>query len=144
MGTGRHWIVSAITTILGCFLFLIFDLSQPTVYSNPGAAVYTPPAGTRLLPLPRTSDAPELADLLNEPPSPLTALARALDQKEAVPEPPARKRPSVAVDENQQRTSDHRQQWNSGYGERNGNRAGSGARKMNGGPNRHSSKKSSL
>jgi hypothetical protein len=57
------WIVSAITAVVGCFWFLIFDLSQPTVYSNPCVAAYMPPPGTRLLPLPRTSDAPELADL---------------------------------------------------------------------------------
>jgi len=128
LGPAVIWIVSAITAVVGCFWFLIFDLSQPTVYSNPGVPAYTPPAGTRLIPLPRTSDAPELADVPNEPPSPLTALARALDQKETVPEPPARKRPSV------ERTSDYRQQWNSGYSERNSNRAGSGPRKMSGGP----------
>jgi len=134
LGPAVIWIVSAITAVVGCFWLLIFDLSRPTVYANPGVPAYTPPPGTRLLPLPRTSDAPELADLPNEPPSPLTAMARAIDQKEAVPELPARKRPSVAVDENEQRTSDYRQQWNSGYGDRNSNRAGSGPRKMSGGP----------
>jgi hypothetical protein len=128
------WIVSAITAVVGCFWFLIFDLSQPTVYPNPGMAAYTPPPGTRLLPLPRTSDAPELADLPNEPPSPLTAMARALDQKEAVPEPSPHKRPRVAAGENEQRTSDYGQPWNYGYGDRNSNRAASGPHKMSGGP----------
>jgi hypothetical protein len=128
------WIVSAIIAIIGCFWFLIFDLSQPIIYSNPGLAAYTPPPGTRLLPLPRRSDAPELADLANEPPSPLTALARALDQKEVMSEPPARKRPRVTAGENEQRTSDYGQQWNYGYGDRNSNRASSGPHKMSGGP----------
>jgi hypothetical protein len=128
------WIVSAITATVGCFWFLIFDLSQPTMYPNPGLAAYTPPPGTRLLPLPRRSEAPELADLPNEPPSPLTALARVLDQHEMMSEPPARKRPRVAAGENERRTSDYGQQWNYGYGDGNSNRASSSPRKMSGGP----------
>jgi hypothetical protein len=127
-------IVGVIAAIVACFWLLIFDLSQPTVYPNPGVTGYAPPPGTRLLPLPRTSDAPELADLPNELPSPLTAMARALDQKEAAPESPAHKRPRVVAGENEQRTSDSGQPWNYGNGAGNSNRAWSGPRKMSGGP----------
>jgi len=133
------WIVSAITAIVGCFCFLIFDVSQPTNYPNPGLAANTPPPGTRLLSFSRTSDAPELADLPKGPPSPLTALARAPDQKEVMSEspagePPARKRPRGAAGENERRTSNYGQQWHYGYGDRNSNRTWSGPRKMSGGP----------
>jgi hypothetical protein len=127
------WIISAIVAVVGCFWFLVFDLSQPTIYPNPGLAAYTPPAGTRLLPLWRRSDAPELATLSSEPPSPLTALARTVDHKE-VSELPARNRPRVAIRANEQRTSAYGQQWDYGYGDRNSNRVWSDPHKMSGGP----------
>jgi hypothetical protein len=56
---------------------MLFVLSQPTVYPNPGLAMAAPAAGIRLLPVPRQSDAPELAGLSVEPASALTALALA-------------------------------------------------------------------
>ena len=108
------WIVSAITAILGCFWFLIFDLSQPTIYPNPDLAASRPRPLPRLLPLPRMSDAPQLADLPNEPPSPLTAFARTPDQREVMSESPARKRHRVTAGENEQRTSDYGQRWDYG------------------------------
>jgi hypothetical protein len=128
------WIVSAITAILACFWFLIFDLSQPTIYPNPSFAAPRPPPRTGLVPLPRMSDAPQLADLPNEPPSPSTAFARAPAQREVMSESPARKRHRVTAGENEQRTSDYGQRWDYGYGDRNSNRAWSGAHKMSGGP----------
>jgi hypothetical protein len=79
-------------------------------------------------------DATENADLPNELPSPLTAMARALDQKEVAAESPAHKRPRVAAGENEQRTSDSGQPWNYGNGAGNSNRAWSGPRKISGGP----------
>jgi cell wall-associated NlpC family hydrolase len=45
-------------------LFLmLYWLMQPKVLGNPGLAAYHPPPGTRLVPIPRKSDAPELASL---------------------------------------------------------------------------------
>jgi len=100
------------------FFFLLYVLLKPTVHTNPGLAAYEPPPQTRLLPLPRKSDAPELAELppVPEPPSPLTAYAQApaTEQKEAKREearPPVRKRPR----EYDQRMFGYSQQWNDGY-----------------------------
>jgi hypothetical protein len=64
-------ILSAILTVVGSLWLLLFYFSQPTIYPNPGLAAYVPPPGTRLLPLLRKSDAPELANLQDEPPSPM-------------------------------------------------------------------------
>ncbi len=124
-------ILSAILAVVGSFWLLLFHFSQPAIYPNPGLAAYVPPPGTRLLPLLRKSDAPELANLPDEPP-PLAALAQAQDQK--MFESPARRRPRVAIHENNHWTSDYRQQWNSGQGDWSGNRAWSSPRKMSGGP----------
>jgi hypothetical protein len=95
------WIVGAITTV-GCLFLMLLILAQPTVYPNPGLASSTPPPGTRLIPLPRKSDAPELVDLPLEPASPLTALALAQPvETQAKPDarPPARKRARAALPE---------------------------------------------
>ena len=78
-------------------LFLVlFWLMQPKVLENPGMAAYHPPPGTRLVPVPRTSDAPELASL---PEGSGTSFAEA----PVAPEPPkpakpqARERPKKVV-----------------------------------------------
>jgi hypothetical protein len=42
---------------------LLYWVMQPRALENPGMAAYHPPAGTRLEPLPRKFDAPELAEL---------------------------------------------------------------------------------
>ena len=47
-----------------------YRLMQPRVIPNLGLAAYQPPPATRLIPLPRKMDAPELADL---PPTPVAA-----------------------------------------------------------------------
>jgi hypothetical protein len=122
-------ILSAILAEVGCFWLLLFCFSQPTIYPNLGLAAYVPPPATQLVPILRKSDAPEVANLPDEPPSPLAALAQAQDQK--MFESPARTRPRVANDHS---TSDYGQQWNSGHGDWSGNRAGSSPRKMSGGP----------
>jgi len=127
------WLVGVITGVVGCFWFMLFHLSQPAIYANPGVAAYTPPPATRLIPLPRKSDAPELAYSPDAPASPLTAFAQA-DQRGAMSEPTARKRTRAITPENDQRTSDYGQQWNYGYGAANSNRAWNGPRKMSGGP----------
>jgi hypothetical protein len=104
----------------GLFL-LIYFLCQPTVSANPGVAAYAPPPATRLVPLPRISDAPELAELSVDspsPPSPLSALAqaRAGDQPaKPPPRPVARKRPRVEPIEREQRNVGFAQPWNFGY-----------------------------
>src|SRR5262245_18783697 len=43
------------------FAFLIW-LYRPIVLENPGVAAYQPPPATRLVPLPRKMDAPELVE----------------------------------------------------------------------------------
>lgn len=94
------FIVGAISTVGGCFYLMLFVLSQPTIYPNPGLAMAAPAAGTRLLPVPRQSDAPELAGLSVEPASALAALALApATEKQITPDvrPPAQKRAHVAL-----------------------------------------------
>jgi hypothetical protein len=54
----------AVTLGLMAALFvLLYWLMQPKVFENPGMLAYRAPAGTRLEPLPRVSDAPRLAEL---------------------------------------------------------------------------------
>ena len=130
-------IIGAITAIVGCFWLLLFDLSRPTIYPNLGLAAYTPPPGTRLLPLPRKSGAQELADLPDEPPSPLTALAQAkANEKPVKVDSPtaARKHVRAAPREYDQRTLGYAQEWNYGQSDWNSNRAWSGRRNLTGGP----------
>jgi hypothetical protein len=115
-----------------CVFLLLYDLSRPTISPNPGVAAYTPPPATRLVPLPRRSDAPALADLPGDPESPLTALAQApaSDQpvKRHIP-PPVRKRPRGDPRDDAQRKSGFVQQWDYGYRGWNNNRAFSGGPK---------------
>jgi hypothetical protein len=128
------WTVLAITGVVACFWFSLFYLSRPTSFPNPGLAAYTPPPGTRLLPLPRVSDAPELADVPIEPTSPLTAMAQAqTSQKQAKDPPSAHKRPRTVPRETEQRTLGYAPQWN-GYGSWEGNRSPSGGPRLSGGP----------
>jgi hypothetical protein len=128
------WTVTAITAIVGCFWFFLFYLSQPTIYPNPGLAAYMPPPGTRVLPLPRESDAPVLADLPTEPPSPLAAMAQAqVSQKQMKDAPPARKHPRTVPRENEQRITGYAEQWY-GYGNWESNRAPSSGPRVTGGP----------
>lgn len=99
----------------GLFL-LLHSLCQPTVHPNPGVAAYVAPPGTRLVPLPRDSTAPELADLpVVDPPSPLTAFAKAqASDQPSETRPPARKRPRADPNEHGQRGFGFVQQWDSG------------------------------
>src|SRR5215813_12033090 len=61
----------------GIFFFLYWQL-QPATIANAGQSAYVPPPQTRLVPLARKMDAPELAEItpLN---SPLEALAKVDD-----------------------------------------------------------------
>jgi hypothetical protein len=126
------WLLSAILAA-GAGLFLLLHwLCQPTLNPNPGLAAYVAPVGTRLVPLPRKSDAPELAELpvdsvdpAGSPrvapavasPSALTALAKAEPsepQGKRDLHPPARKRQRTDTGEHDQRGFGVVQQWNFG------------------------------
>jgi hypothetical protein len=101
----------------GLFLLLYF-LSQPTINANPGVAAYKPPPATRLIPLPRISDAPELADLPTDTSTALTALAQARPSDppaKPAPRPAAHKRPRAEPLAHDQRSFGFAQQWNFGY-----------------------------
>jgi hypothetical protein len=80
------------------FVFL-YDLLQPTTIPNPGLAAFTPPAGTRLIPLPRQSNVPEPEQGLppappqSQPSSALSARAQAGAQTSTHSDSPARRRP---------------------------------------------------
>ena len=98
--------------------FVLFSLSHPTVYPNPGVTAYVAPPATRLVPLARQSTAPALADLpVVDPPSPLTAFAKAQpDDQPAKSEtlPPARKHPRADAAASGQRAYGLAQPWNFG------------------------------
>jgi hypothetical protein len=119
------WVLSVMSAGAACIFLLLYSLSQPRVYANLGMAAYSTPPGTRLVPLPRKSDAPELAELAPEPSSPLNALARAEESaqsKRAVrPQPPSRPRPEAR--ERDQRRFGYAQQWNERYRDWNSQRA---------------------
>lgn len=122
-------ITSAMLAVGGAFFLLIFSLSQPTIYSNPGVAAYTPPPRTTPLPLPRKSDAPELTELSDEPTSPLTALAQAQTsgkQVKPIARPPVRKHPRSDPREIDQRRWGYPQQGNYEYRDWYDNRAWGG------------------
>jgi hypothetical protein len=127
------WIASAILAVIGSFSLLLFYFSQPTIYPNPGLAAFNPPPATRLLPLPRESDAPELADLPNEPsPAPATLAQARASQTELMIKPPIAKRPISATRENDRRT--YGLDWNNSNDSLNSNPAWKGPRRMSGGP----------
>jgi hypothetical protein len=124
------WIVGTIAAVGSCFYLMLFVLSQPTVYPNSGLAMATPSSGTRLIPVPRRSDAPALAETPVEPASPLTALAQAqAGEKPVNPETrtPMRKRARSALPYDPRRL---------GYAQQGiyENRDGSGTRAYSGGP----------
>src|SRR5450432_4708140 len=102
------WVLCAILAAAAGFFLLLYFHCQPTVTFNPGLAAYKPPPATRLVPLPRQSTAPELADIPPAAASPtltassaLTALAQAQpsDPPAKPARPPARKRPRAEPSE---------------------------------------------
>jgi hypothetical protein len=130
-------VLCAILAAAGGFFLLLYFLCQPTVTLNPGLAAYTPPPATRLVPLPRQSTAPELADIppAAAPPalsasSALTAFAQAQpsDPPAKPARPAVRKRPRVEPSEHDQRNFGFAQQWNSGYRGWSDNRAAGASR----------------
>jgi len=118
------WGLGAATAVAVFVGLLLMFLMQPDKYPNPGLATYTTPPGTRLLPLPRKSDAPELAELPAEKPAARNALAQGegpnVEVKRA-PERPIRKRSRSASHPREQREAGAaRPQWN-GRNDWNGN-----------------------
>jgi negative regulator of sigma E activity len=110
------WFLSAAAAGAGCVFLVLYALVQPMRLPNPGLAAYTPPPGTRLLPLPRESTAPELAEgpRLDDA-SPVAALA--LAEKTGRPArrestKPVRKRVRVEPRRYEQREAGFSQQWN--------------------------------
>jgi hypothetical protein len=91
------WLIGTIISVVGCFWFLFFSLSRPTVYPNPGLAAYKPPPATRLVPLPRTGDQPEIPEptVLIYSPSASAAFAQVepVQKQTKKAAPPAQKRP---------------------------------------------------
>jgi hypothetical protein len=128
----QFWIISLVLAGAACIFLPLYSLTQPTVYANPGLAAYTPPPATRLVPLARKSDAPELVDLPDIPPSPRSAFAQAqMEEKPAKTDirPPAHKRPRVDRRDDEQRRLDNAQQWDRGYRDWNSKRVLSGGPK---------------
>jgi len=129
----QFWILSLVLAGSACIFLPLYSLTQPTVYANPGLAAYTAPPGTRLIPLFRKSDAPELVDLPEAPHSALSAFAQAQtdeNQAKADIRPPARKRaPRVDRRDYEQRKLDNAQQWDHGYRDWNNKRVLSGGPK---------------
>src|SRR5207237_1267648 len=60
---------SAYAALAGVFFLLLYWHMQPSVLPNPGMTVRFAPPGTRLEPLPRKMDAPELAAVQESAPS---------------------------------------------------------------------------
>jgi hypothetical protein len=132
------WVLVTMLAGAACVFLLLYSLGQPKINPNPGLAAYTPPPGTRLIPLPRKSDAPELAELPPAPasPSPLTALAQAQPSEQPAKHDvrlPVQKRPRAEPREYDQRGF---AQWNYGYrgGSNSWNNSGSNNRALSGGP----------
>lgn len=126
------WGLGAATAVAGCVGLLLLFLMQPDKYPNLGLAAYTPPPGTRLLPLPHKSDAPELAELPAQEPAALNALAHAKTVDVEVtraPDRQGRKRTRSASRPREQREAgDARPQWNGWRNEWNGNFWNGGSR----------------
>jgi len=113
------WSLSAALAVAGCLGLLLYSLLQPSAFPNSGLAAYTPPPGTRLLPLPRKSDAPELAALASqEEPTPLGARAQGERDDIRTPkrnaERPVRKRSHPPVRHREPREQ-YARQWNNGW-----------------------------
>ncbi len=126
-------VIGAIMVGAACLFLLLYELCQPAINPNPGVAAYRAPPATRLVPLARASDAPELVDLPPEPPSALSALAQARpgDQATKREARPPRKRARVDPRERDydQRKFGYVQQPDFGYHGWSNNRAFSGGPK---------------
>lgn len=132
------WLIGTIISIVGCFWFLLFSLSRPAVYPNPGLAAYTPPPAMRLVPLPRTSDAPEIPEpaVSRDPPSALAAFAQPVPDQKQTKEaaPSAHKRPRAVSHESGERAFGYAQPWPHQYRDQYINRGWTSRPRLTGGP----------
>lgn len=130
-------VIGVVMVGAACLFLLLYELCQPAIHPNPGIAAYRAPPATRLVPLARASDAPELADLpVDLPPEPasaLSALAQAQpgDQTTKREARPPRKRTRVDPRDRDydQRKLGYVQQPDFGYRGWSNNRAFSGGPK---------------
>jgi hypothetical protein len=81
-------LIVTIATLLSGAYYALFVLSKPTVYPNPGVEAYHLPAATRILPLPRVSDAPDVA--IGEASPGGEPASSSTRQASAAPQPPAK------------------------------------------------------
>jgi hypothetical protein len=121
--------LGALTLMCGltaALFLLLYWLMQPKALENPGMASYRPPPATRLEPVPRESDAPELANL---PENSNSVFAEALSppQPPMPPKQEARERakkasPARRRNPDPDQSYAQQQRWGPGYGQQ---RAGS-------------------
>jgi hypothetical protein len=143
------WSLGALLAAGAGLFLLLHTLFQPSVNPNPGPTAYVPPPGTRLVPLPRKSDAPQLADVaadplaasaaLPAPASPLTALAKSEtsdQQGKREIRPTVHKRPHADYTEreHEQRRYGFIQPWNYGSPANYGSPGWNSPHVMTGGP----------
>jgi hypothetical protein len=110
--------LSASLGFVVAFFLLLYWLMQPSVIPNPGMAAHSAPPATRLEPLPRKMDAPELAELPEPPPSVAFAQTNTSKSEKANQDvrAPVRKRPRTVIRrDNQNPAQGYAQQWNDGY-----------------------------
>jgi hypothetical protein len=89
------WFLSVSFVVLTALFLLLYWLMQPSAAANPGMAAFRPPPGTRLEPLPRKMDAPELAEL--PLPQTSTLAAEHVETAEGKTEKAAKREARVAV-----------------------------------------------
>jgi hypothetical protein len=112
--------LSVMCCMTAALFLVLYWLMQPKVLQNPGMASYQPPVGTRLEPLPRKSDAPELAAL---PENPRSSFAEAIVPSDDPPKPAkpeARERPKKPAPVRPRRNPEGsrsyaQQQWGPAY-----------------------------
>lgn len=113
-----HYMVRLVFCGALFFLFLYWKM-LPTVLINPGMAAYQPPPGTRLEPLPRKMDAPELAELPDRTPAIVVDEGKPeikkLENGEARVAVRKRPRPPPQREYQTPASSSYAQQWNRGY-----------------------------
>jgi hypothetical protein len=122
--------LSAAAGLAAVFFFVLYWVMQPKVIPNPGMAAHFAPPATRLEPLPRKMDAPELAEEAGRSYAAASAADTSASNSKAEKPPrearaPVRKRPRTVVRRDYQGPANgyaqdwngggYRQEWNGGY-----------------------------
>ena len=121
--------LSAAAGLAAAFFFLLYWLMQPSVVPNPGMAAHFAPPATRLEPLPRKMDAPELAEEPGRSYAAASTADTSATKSKAENRPkearaPIRKRPRTVVRREyqglvygyaQEGNGGYRQEWSGGY-----------------------------